>query len=41
MIGIDWVYKNKDDVITNGKWVVTEEGKRWIQKYYYHITRKG
>ena len=41
MIGTDWVYKNKDDDVTNGKWVVTEKGKRWIQKYYYHITRKG
>ena len=30
MIGIDWVYKNADD----GRLIATNNGKRWIEKYY-------
>lgn len=30
MIGINWVYRNAVD----GTWVVSDEGKKWIDKYY-------
>jgi hypothetical protein len=30
MIAINWVYKNAAD----GTWVVSDNGKMWIEKYY-------
>ena len=30
MIGINWVYRNAVD----GTWVASENGKKWIEKYY-------
>ena len=30
MIGINWMYKNADD----GRLIATNNGKRWIEKYY-------
>ena len=30
MIGINWMYKNGSDK----KWIATDEGKNWIEKYY-------
>ena len=35
MIGINWMYKNGSD-----KWIATDEGKKWIEKYYNN-TRDG
>jgi len=35
MIKLNWVYKNE----TDGKWVATEEGKRWIQLASTHHHR--
>ena len=33
MIGINWMYKDG-----NGeKWIATNEGKKWIEKYYNNI----
>ena len=29
MIGINWLYKNGSE-----KWIATDEGKKWIEKYY-------
>ena len=29
MIGINWMYKDGSE-----KWIATEEGKKWIEKYY-------
>jgi hypothetical protein len=29
MIGAKWMYKD-----TDGKWITTGDGKRWIEKYY-------
>jgi predicted transcriptional regulator len=29
MIGINWVYKDGSE-----KWIATDEGKKWIEKYY-------
>ena len=31
MIGINWMYKDGSD---NKKWIATDEGKKWIEKYY-------
>ena len=28
MIGINWMHKNGSD-----KWIATDEGKKWIEKY--------
>jgi len=30
MIGINWIYKNRSD----NKWIATENGKKWIERYY-------
>ena len=30
MIGINWMYKDGND----NKWIVTDNGKKWIEKYY-------
>jgi predicted transcriptional regulator len=30
MIGINWMYKDGSD----NKWITTDEGKNWIEKYY-------
>ncbi|MFL6458365.1 MAG: hypothetical protein ACJ71G_15540 [Nitrososphaeraceae archaeon] len=30
MIGINWMYKDGSD----NKWIVTDNGKKWIEKYY-------
>ena len=30
MIGINWMYKDGSD----NKWIATDEGKNWIEKYY-------
>jgi hypothetical protein len=30
MIGIKWLYKNTVD----GSWAVSDDGKKWIEKYY-------
>jgi predicted transcriptional regulator len=30
MIGINWMYKDGSD----NKWIATDEGKKWIEKYY-------
>jgi hypothetical protein len=35
MTGINWIHKNK----SNDRWEVTEEGKRWIQKYHSNVIR--
>jgi predicted transcriptional regulator len=29
IIGINWVYKDGSE-----KWIATDEGKKWIEKYY-------
>ena len=29
MVGVKWMHKN-----TDGKWITTDDGKRWIEKYY-------
>jgi hypothetical protein len=29
MIGINWMYKDGSE-----KWIATDEGKKWIEKYY-------
>jgi predicted transcriptional regulator len=29
MIGINWMYKNGSE-----KWIATDEGKKWIEKYH-------
>lgn len=30
MVGLNWMYKDGSD----NKWVSTDEGKKWIRKYY-------
>ena len=30
MIGINWMYNDGSD----NKWIATDEGKNWIEKYY-------
>ena len=30
MIGINWMYKNGSE-----KWIATEQGKKWIEKYHH------
>ena len=30
MVGVNWMYKDGSD----NKWVATDEGKKWIRKYY-------
>jgi predicted transcriptional regulator len=30
MIGINWMYKDGSD----NKWIATENGKKWIERYY-------
>jgi predicted transcriptional regulator len=30
MIGINWMYKDGSD----NKWIATDKGKKWIEKYY-------
>jgi predicted transcriptional regulator len=30
MVGINWMYKDGSD----NKWIATDEGKNWIEKYY-------
>jgi predicted transcriptional regulator len=30
MIGINWMYKDRSD----NKWIATENGKKWIERYY-------
>jgi hypothetical protein len=32
MAGINWRYKDGSE-----KWVATDNGKKWIEKYYYNI----
>jgi hypothetical protein len=43
MIGINWMYKDKNEINngnkSNNKWIATDNGKRWIEKYYYAIGR--
>ena len=34
MIGINWMYKDGND---NNKCIVTDNGKKWIEKYYNNI----
>ena len=29
MVGINWMYKDGSE-----KWIATDEGKKWIEKYY-------
>jgi predicted transcriptional regulator len=29
MAGINWMYQDGDE-----KWIATDEGKKWIEKYY-------
>jgi predicted transcriptional regulator len=32
MIGINWMYKDTND--GSNKWIATDNGKKWIEKYY-------
>jgi hypothetical protein len=42
MIGICWMYENKNAINdgnkSNNKWIATDNGKIWIEKYYYAIS---
>jgi hypothetical protein len=33
MVGINWMYKDGSD----NKWIATDEGKKWIEKYYNNV----